>query len=86
MGGPGIVETPAIPTGRPAFLPAATVRGTLENPAYRDFLNQTRGEQALILKTEVAEGESAAVMGSTTPSSFLSIPVSRLMAFKALKF
>jgi hypothetical protein len=46
MGGPGIVETPAIPTGRPAFLPAATVRGTLENPAYWDFLNQTLREQA----------------------------------------
>lgn len=28
------------------FLPAATVRGTLENPAYWDFLNQTLREQA----------------------------------------
>ncbi len=28
------------------FLPAATVRGTLENPAYWDFLNQTLQEQA----------------------------------------
>jgi hypothetical protein len=28
------------------FLPAATVRSTLENPAYWDFLNQTLREQA----------------------------------------
>jgi predicted nucleotidyltransferase component of viral defense system len=28
------------------FLPAATVRGTLENPGYWDFLNQTLREQA----------------------------------------
>jgi hypothetical protein len=28
------------------LLPAATVRGTLENPAYWDFLNQTLREQA----------------------------------------
>ena len=28
------------------FLPAATVRGTLENPIYWDFLNQTVQEQA----------------------------------------
>ena len=28
------------------FLPATTVRGTLENPAYWDFLNQTLREQA----------------------------------------
>jgi len=30
------------------FLPAATVRGTIENPAYWDFLNRTLQEQAAL--------------------------------------
>jgi hypothetical protein len=30
------------------FLPAVTLRGTLESPAYWDFLNQTLLEQATI--------------------------------------
>jgi hypothetical protein len=35
------------------FLPAATVRGTLENPAYWDFLNQTLRDQASLALKEL---------------------------------